>query len=339
MRRRSIHGSGTIGTFATGESGPTGERLADGAVTRVLVTGASGLVGGRLLAVLARDPDVHVRAASRIARAWGDGVEGVVTDRADAATLAAACKDVDVIVNLASMPERACAEHPAAALHANVGGVLALVQAAAAAGIGRFVQMSTIKVYGGNPSGTITEATPTAPSSHYAITHRAAEDYASLHPCAVVLRLANGFGAPVDPETPSPWTLIVNDFCRQAMTGTIRVHGDGGAWRNFVPLDDVTSALRAAITHVPAGTYNLGSAESSTIRGMADRVARVANATFGLDVEVSVGMNAPTSPPLPLDYRSDRLRSCGVALDARMDDELARTLVCARRTFARAAHD
>lgn len=91
---------------------------------KVLVVGASGLIGGRLLAALSSDVSIGLRAASRIPRTWPPGVEGVVTDSSVPATLAVACDGVDAVVNLASMDEAACAADPRGALVANAGGAL-----------------------------------------------------------------------------------------------------------------------------------------------------------------------------------------------------------------------
>lgn len=300
---------------------------------KVLITGASGLIGGRLLAAIAHDDTMSVRAASRVSRRWPAGVDGVVV-RSDAAeTLAAACDGMDVVVNLAAMPEAACAIDPAGALCANTGGTLALVRAAIAADVTRFVQLSTSKVYGNNPAGVITEEIITHPTSHYAVTHRAAEDYAALHSDTVVLRLANGFGAPADLITPC-WGIMANEFARQLVTTRrIIIRSDGLAWRNFIPLDDVIVALRAAVTRLPAGIYNLGADASMTIRAMAERVAAVGEHVLGFRAEVIVGASVLRDPLEPLDYRTDRLRSHGVSLAASIDQEIGMMLLAARAVF------
>ncbi len=297
--------------------------------------GASGLVGGRLVAALSRDGAMRVRAGSRIARPWPAGVEGIITDSGASETLASACEGVEVVVNLASMPEAACAADPKGALLVNAGGAMTLVRAAMTAGVTRFVQLSTAKVYGNNPTGVITEETITHPASHYAITHRIAEDYATLHPDAVVMRLANGFGAPVAAGAQS-WDIIVNDFCRQAATtGRIVIRSDGLAWRNFIALDDVIIALRAGLVGLPKGTYNIGARTSTTIRRMAERVAEGCEGTLGFRAHVCVGVSAETVGPVPLDYRTDRLRNAGVSLGDSSDGEIARTLLAARELFPR----
>ena len=69
---------------------------------KVLVAGASGLIGGRLVQSLLESTDFEVRAASRIERTWPCGVEGWVTDFARPELLTEACRGADAVVNLAS---------------------------------------------------------------------------------------------------------------------------------------------------------------------------------------------------------------------------------------------
>jgi uncharacterized protein YbjT (DUF2867 family) len=60
----------------------------------VLVTGATGNVGGALVDLL-RARDVRVHAISREARTWPDGVRGVVGDANDPASLAGAATGIN----------------------------------------------------------------------------------------------------------------------------------------------------------------------------------------------------------------------------------------------------
>lgn len=77
---------------------------ADGTPRRVLVLGATGYIGGRLVPrLLAAGYAVRVlaRDATRVASfAWGDRVDVVVGDAADPASMAQACDDVDVLYYL-----------------------------------------------------------------------------------------------------------------------------------------------------------------------------------------------------------------------------------------------
>jgi len=295
---------------------------------RILIIGASGLIGGRLIEHLIESGHWRIRAASRIMRAWPGVVEGCVTDTSRPATLHAACENVDAAVNLSSMTERSCAIDPQAALMANGGGTLAWVLAASKVGVPRFVQVSTYKVYGNNPRGRLTEDSPATPQSHYAITHRVAEDYAmSLHPNSVVFRLANGFGAPVNAAV-GAWDIIANEMCREAVVdrrATIR--SSGRAWRNFVPMSDVVRALHAAALGLPSGRYHLGSPESMSLLSLAERIARVCADTLGFSPQVTTGTVEAGEMPARLDFRIDKLVNAGFAPATTFDDEVRRTLL------------
>ena len=305
--------------------------------TTVLITGASGLIGGRLIESLLTPRHVCVRAASRIERIWPDGVEGYVVDQERAETLHAACEGVDAVINLAAMSERRCALEPQLALRINAGGTLAWSMAATAMGVRRFVQVSTYKVYGNNPAGVVSEESRTEPRSHYAITHHASEDYARLHASATVLRLANGFGAPVTSGVDC-WDIIVNQFCRQALTeGRITIRSSGLALRNFIPMSDVVMALAHAAFQLPAGIYNLGAAQSMSLVDAAERVAAVCFEIFGFAPAIQAGAPAANEVHPKLDFRTDKLARAGFQPNGAMDDELARTLRTALAAFGRMA--
>jgi nucleoside-diphosphate-sugar epimerase len=295
---------------------------------KVLITGASGLIGGRLIRHLLAAGGVEIHAASRVQRVWPDGVWGTLVDFSEPRTLEEACENADAVVNLASMSEAACAGDPYAALRANGGGTLTLVSAAARAQVPRFVQVSTNKVYGNNPVGTITEDSPGVPQSHYAITHRLAEDYArSQHVNSVIFRLANGFGAPVTTAS-GGWDVIINGMCREAvLKRQITIRSSGRTWRNFIPLSDVVCALRLALANMPPGIYNLGAAQSMTLRGAADRIASLCRETLGFQPNVHVGTTMGDEATSPLDYCISKLSLSGFTPEASFEEEVKATLL------------
>jgi UDP-glucose 4-epimerase len=296
---------------------------------RVLITGASGLIGGRLLRHLSGS-GLQVRAASRSVRVWPEGVEGCVVDFQCASTLREVCTGVDAIVNLASLPAGVIEESPAHALLTQGRTALALVEAAVENSVSRFVQVSTSKVYGSNLSETVTEDTPLRPRSHYAIIHALVENYVlHLHSNGVVFRLANGFGAPVSLDVPC-WDLVVNEMCRQAVTtGKISIRSSGESWRNFIPLGDVVEALgRAATGGIQSGLYNLGAAKSMALKEMALLVADTCRRTLAVDPRVTVGAPSVDGPTLGgLDYRIARLAAAGFEPTHGLSDEIESTLL------------
>jgi UDP-glucose 4-epimerase len=237
------------------------------------------------------------------------------------------------VLHLAAPDELDSAADPEAAFVANAVYTRRLVEAAAAAGVRRFIRVSTAHVYG-RLDGTIDEDTCPRPTHPYGIAHRAAEDWVLAEGTGrrmsrIVVRLSNGFGAPVQPAT-TRWKLLVNDLCRQAVeTGVLTMRSDGGAWRNFLPLGDIerlaVHLLGLDDATVGAGVFNAGSAQSMRVMDMADRVAGRCERL--LHRRPPVVAPPPAGHEYPrLDYRIDRLLGTGFRPLGDVDAEIDRLL-------------
>jgi len=294
---------------------------------KVLITGATGLIGGRLIEHLLESGDIQIRAASRRVRANLSAVEWFETDLNQPSTLRDACQGVDAVINLASMGEKFCSQDPLAAMQVNGGGALTWSSAAESVGVPRFIQVSTSKVYGNNPFGKITEESHCKPQTHYAITHRLAEDYVSMqHSNSVVLRLANGFGAPTDPSVDC-WGIIVNQMCRQAvLEKKITIQSSGQSWRNFIPMQDIVRALHFATFKLPAGTYNLGASYSIQLHELAVRISKVCAAALGFTPTISTGTVNIGEEHIPLDYCIQKLSLMGFNPNGSLEYEVGELL-------------
>ena len=104
---------------------------------RVLITGVTGFIGSRVAARWV-DRAGEVRGLVRRAVAI-PGVDAVVGDMLDEASLQRAAAGVDVVIH-AAVDE---GDDPDRARRVNEGGTRALAQAALAAGCCRFVHLST----------------------------------------------------------------------------------------------------------------------------------------------------------------------------------------------------
>jgi nucleoside-diphosphate-sugar epimerase len=116
---------------------------------RVLLSGASGFIGGHVAERLASEGYAVrclVRASSDVALLQRLGVELVVGDLAAASSLAPALEGCGCVVHCAAIVSDWGSVREIRAV--NVGGTRALLEAAAGAGVRRFVHLSSTDVYG-----------------------------------------------------------------------------------------------------------------------------------------------------------------------------------------------
>jgi dTDP-glucose 4,6-dehydratase len=150
--------------------------------------------------------------------------------------------------------------HAAAFVETNVAGTQVLLDAARAAAVRRFVQVSTDEVYGSlGPEGVFTEESPLAPSSPYSAS-KAAADLLALAAArtfgqdVVVTRCSNNYGPYQFPEKLIP-LMVVNALRDEPLP----VYGDGQNVRDWIHVEDHCAGLVAALERGRAGeVYNLG---------------------------------------------------------------------------------
>jgi UDP-glucose 4-epimerase len=143
---------------------------------RVLITGATGKVGSRLVKRLAlRGYDVRalVRDPGRADEVRGYGIEAVRGDLLDHRSLEAAVQGVDAVVHCATVFFQGERSEEAHAV--NELGTQRLAELARDAGVKRFLFTSTGLVYGDNAGGILHEDDVCAPPPGYFASKLAAE--------------------------------------------------------------------------------------------------------------------------------------------------------------------
>lgn len=172
---------------------------------RVLVTGATGAVGPRVVAALVEAGyGIRTFALDSPPRGlWPGGIETELGDITDRSAVRTAMQGIDAVIHLAALlhivnpPPSLQREYE----RINVGGTAAVVEAAQRAGVGRVVLFSTIAVYGDSAGGVLTEDSPARPDSFYAQTKLAAERIVLTatrsdgRPLGTVLRLGAVYGS------------------------------------------------------------------------------------------------------------------------------------------------
>ncbi|MFK7891010.1 MAG: NAD-dependent epimerase/dehydratase family protein [Granulosicoccus sp.] len=151
---------------------------------RVLVTGSSGHLGEALMRVLGQHPDLLLTGLDIKPSAFTNAVGSVH----DAGFVNTCMAGVDVIYHTATLHKPHVATHSKQDFFdVNVSGTLALLEAAVAHGVSRFIFTSTTSVFGdamrpepGQPAVWVTEDLQPLPKNIYGVTKFAAEDLCHL---------------------------------------------------------------------------------------------------------------------------------------------------------------
>jgi nucleoside-diphosphate-sugar epimerase len=284
---------------------------------RVLVLGASGFIGERVVAALAATDWARPVAASRSGRVpAGSAAESLRVDARDAQGLQAALGGVSAVVNCVAGDTDSIASG-------------AQVLFAACAGMPlqpRVVHLSTMQVYG-STRGLADEHAPLRGDwDAYGAAKVAAEQMSHGAQSVVILRpgIVYGPGSPI-------WTQMVGRWLIARRLGDLGPAGDGVC--NLVHVDDVVKAVLCALRlpDIAGQAFNLSLPQAPSwnayFRGFADAlgapVARISQQRLLLEQRVlapplklaQIGARAlrlAWQPPAPL--RPWFLRLCSQAL-------------------------
>ena len=233
---------------------------------RILVTGGAGYVGSvsveRLL-VAGHRVVVLDDLTTGHAAAVPDGARLVVGSYADGRAVERLLRDegIEAILHCGArsiVPESL--RDPAGYFASNVVGGIALLDAARAAGVRRFVLSSTAAVYGIPERSPIPEEAPLLPVNPYGETKRALEGVLRWYGGAyglrsIALRYFNVAGASErNGEVHEPETHLIPNVLRAAEGGgELTVHGtdyptrDGSCVRDYIHVEDLADAHLLAL--------------------------------------------------------------------------------------------
>jgi nucleoside-diphosphate-sugar epimerase len=211
---------------------------------RALVTGATGFVGSHLAETLRRRGD-EVTALARSPRKAealeAMGVRVVAGDLDDPASLARAVEGQEVVFHVAGL---VAARDEGEFLRCNRDGTARLVAAASAAGVSRFVLVSSMAAGGPSaPGRPLTGAEPARPVTAYGRSKLAAEQVvtAATVPWCIVR----------PPMVYGPRDREVLKVFRIARLGVAPVFGDGSQQLSAVHAADLANALVAVAVAGP----------------------------------------------------------------------------------------
>jgi len=254
---------------------------------RVLVTGAGGMLGGRLASLLAATHDV---IAMRHEAAVPEGLDTVPGDLLDPASLARAIDSAraDAVVHAAALADAdRCESDPVLARRANVEATAAIARRCHDKGA-RLIALSTDLVLGGDRAWTA-EDVPARPVLVYGRTKLEAEEAVLAEASdATVVRVALVLGRGFGPRS------TASEGIGLAITAGQRLRLFTDQFRTPVDPESVAEALRRLLDRPLPGRLHLGGPERLDRHELGLRVARVLSLpTEGIEATREADSPAP----------------------------------------------
>jgi UDP-glucose 4-epimerase len=265
-----------------------------------LITGGCGFIGRSLIAALVSEGGHRIRVLDNLSVGneadlaevapvrhlskadllsdWDNGISLYVGDIREASEFAAAAHGTRIMVHLAAntgvFPS---VQNPRFDCETNVFGVLNALEACRTHTVKRVVFASS-----GAPLGVQTpplhEDLAPHPASPYGASKLAGEGYCSAYfHCfgieSVVLRFGNVYG-----EGSTLKASVVAKFIKQAISGErLEVYGDGSQTRDFIHVEDLVKAIRAAATKDGIGgeTFQIATSAETTVGDLTETLVRI----------------------------------------------------------------
>jgi nucleoside-diphosphate-sugar epimerase len=226
------------------------------AIGRVLVTGATGFVGGRLIEIMSLTgcctPRAFIHATNSAARISRFPLDFALGDLCDAGAVRRAMDGCEAVVHLAFGSEPVMTR-----------GLKNVLGAASDRGVRRFVHISSAAIYGNDPSpeSQFETARPTPENAYQRIKVKQ-ERLVATH--------SRRSGLPVVVLRPfliyGPYSHLMIQYLNRIQAGTMVLVDEGRNPCNLVYVDNLCQAILLALveTVAPGETFFVGDRESTT---------------------------------------------------------------------------
>lgn len=233
---------------------------------KILITGATGFIGGHLVEALLKERHevkALVRQKSDASQLEARGVVVAIGDITDATSVKNAVQGCDRVYHLAGKTTKDRLTKELYRTH-NIEGTTNVAEAALHTGVQRMVYSSSVGVYGTARPHPIDEETEPRPDSYYRESKLGGEKAA--------LRLYRERGLPIViarvGSVYGPGSCNWLDLARKILEGSFRIIGSGENYDHFAYVDDIVHGLQqcAETSGVEGRTYILSGPEPLKLR-------------------------------------------------------------------------
>ena len=309
----------------------------------ILVTGATGLIGGCLVETLMSNPqiDYHVYASGRSEERAKERFDKYAEDnrfhfiKYDVMTPLNSNIQFDYIIHAASNASpNFFASKPVEVIKSNINGVSNLIEYGLGHGMKRFLYVSSGEVYGEGDGRVFTEdysgyVDSMSPRSCYPSSKRAAEtlcvSYAAEYGADVVIaRPCHVYG----PHFTESDNRVYAQFIRNVLRGEdIVMKSTGEQFRSWCYVVDCVSALLHILLKGESGqAYNIADSSSNiSIKELAEMVACIGNRKVVVDVPddgEKKGYNVVTKSV----FSTEKLEKLGWIISGDMQQKMQATI-------------
>ena len=275
---------------------------------KILITGANGLLGQKLISLLSKERGLQVvataRSINRLPDASPDNVRFALMDVTDRENVIDIIGDYqpDTIIHTAAMTHvDECEQNQEECKRANVDAVAHLIEACETFQV-HLIHISTDFIFDGS-DGPLDENARPAPVNYYGQTKLESEELLRNSKCDyTILRTVLVYGANHDPSKSNIVLWVINKLKNKE---EINVVND--QWRTPTLAEDLATGCYLAANKRSLGVFNISGRDLVTPYQMALQVAEV----FGLDASLihetdSETFTQPAKRPLKTGFKIDK---------------------------------
>ena len=235
---------------------------------KILITGGSGLLAGRLILLLSENNIVTTLSRKNLDNIFNNKSINIKKYKSFK-NLEKVIGDSDVIIHASGPNASDCNNSDIVSAYYNETKYLIDI-ASKSKCVKKFIFLSSIRAVSDNCKGIVTENTNLNPSSEYgklkcSIEHNLLIDKNETDMTKIVLRITNGYGVPASLIT-NCWDLVVFNVCKQAVENKkIILKSKGEGYKDFIPISAVTNVIKSIISDTEyrkSDIFNVSSSKS-----------------------------------------------------------------------------